>query len=134
MKIFIDTNIMFSSMLFPDSTPAKAILKAVSLPNTAITSNYCINELDRSFLEKFPNKIETLNNFHLFIFAYMEIVNESENVSELEELVSDPEDRPVLRAALECNADVLITGDKHFLESRITSLEIISASDFLNSK
>ena len=121
-------------MLHPSSVPAQAILKAISIPNICFTSNYCINELNRSFLIKFPNMKSALNNFHLFIFAYMQVIDESNNVSELEELVSDPNDRPVLRAALECNADFLITGDKHLLESRITSIEIISASEFLNRK
>lgn len=54
---------------------------------------------------------------------------ENENASE--RLIRDIKDRPVLRAAINAGADVLLTGDKDFLAYGITSPRIMSASEFL---
>lgn len=45
--------------------------------------------------------------------------------------IRDVKDRPILRAALKCNAAYLLTGDRDFLESEIKNPTIISANDFL---
>ena len=39
-------------------------------------------------------------------------------------------DRPILRAALNAKADILLTGDKDFLESGIDTPKIMTAADF----
>ena len=38
--------------------------------------------------------------------------------------------RPILRAALHAKADILLTGDKDFLESGIDTPKIMTAADF----
>jgi len=48
-----------------------------------------------------------------------------------EQKIRDLKDRPILRAARNAGADLLLTGDRDFLESDITSPRIISAADFL---
>ena len=40
-------------------------------------------------------------------------------------------DRPILRAAIYANADILLTGDKDFLESGLQYPRIVTASDFV---
>ena len=42
------------------------------------------------------------------------------------------DDRPILRAAIESKADVLLTGDKDFLESGLKNPVIITPAEFLN--
>ena len=59
-----------------------------------------------------------------------EVVEISTTERQEEQLIRDVKDRPILRAAIEQNADILITGDKDFLESSITKPKIIKASDF----
>ena len=44
--------------------------------------------------------------------------------------IRDDNDKSILRAALEAKADILITGDKDFLESNILNPIIVKASDF----
>ena len=134
MKIFIDTNIMFSSILHPGSTPDIAFQKALSFPNICFTSVYCIDELSRKFKQKFPEMEEDLNVFLSFLNIDVQVISESESINELEKLIRDPKDRPVLRAAIECGSEILITGDKDLLESSITYPEIMSAYDFINKK
>lgn len=48
-----------------------------------------------------------------------------------EEKIRDLADRPILRAAKAAGADVLLTGDKDFLESGVTDPRIMTAAEFL---
>lgn len=59
--------------------------------------------------------------------------NTLSNIAE-EEKVVDPKDRPILRAALVHKAEILLTGDPHFLGVRdqISGIEILSPAEFLN--
>lgn len=45
--------------------------------------------------------------------------------------VRDVNDRPILRAALSAKADILLTGDKDFLESGLEKPKIMTAMDFV---
>ena len=40
-------------------------------------------------------------------------------------------DRPILRAAIHAGADILLTGDKDFLESGILNPKIMTAAEFV---
>ena len=69
-----------------------------------------------------------------FLVKYMpvlEVVPVPDEPYEAEQLIRDENDRPILRAAINARADILLTGDKDFLESGITTPRIMSASDFL---
>lgn len=46
--------------------------------------------------------------------------------------IRDVNDRPILRAAIEAKADVLLTGDKDFLESGVKKPAIMTPAEFLN--
>ena len=48
MKVFIDSNVLFSAALFPGSTPARALYKALTEPNDAIVCEINIDELKGS--------------------------------------------------------------------------------------
>ena len=50
---------------------------------------------------------------------------------ELENKIRDVMDRPILRAAIYANADVILTGDKDFLEADISCPQILTAAEFL---
>ena len=45
--------------------------------------------------------------------------------------IRDISDRPILRAAIEAKADVLLTGDKDFLESGVNNPAIMTPAEFL---
>ncbi len=46
-------------------------------------------------------------------------------------LIRDVKDRPILRAAIKARADVLLTGDKDFLESGVENPAIMTPAEFL---
>ena len=51
--------------------------------------------------------------------------------TEEENYIRDVADRPILRAALNAKVDVLLTGDKDFLESGVTNPKIMTAAEFI---
>ena len=131
MRILIDTNILISAALNSHGTPYKAYLKAVTYPNKGIICDQNIEELWRIFNRKFPTKISMLEKFLAYSLSVIEVATTPEMEEDAEKLIADVKDRPILRAALNAKADVLLTGDKDFLESGVTDPKIMTAAEFL---
>ena len=53
------------------------------------------------------------------------------NMEDLEVLIRDIDDRPILRAAMKAKVDIILTGDKDFLESGLDNPLIMTPADFL---
>lgn len=132
MKVLIDTNILISAALSQNGTPFKAYVKAVTYPYAGIICEQNIDELRRIFNRKFPSKISVLDEFLSLALTVLEIVPTPDLETDSESKIRDAMDRPILRAAINANADYILTGDKDFLESGITNPKIVTASDFLN--
>jgi putative PIN family toxin of toxin-antitoxin system len=134
MKCIIDTNILVSASLFPGSVPAQAYMKAVSFPNYGMVCDYSIDEMRRVFHRKFPDKLGQMDAFLSTMLLSVKIIStppEEESVED-EAAIPDIKDRPILRAAVKSDADVLITGDRHFLDSGLTHPILIKPAAFLN--
>lgn len=127
----IDTNILISAALDANGTPYKAYIKAVTFPNQGIVCDQNIDELRRIFNRKFPNKIELLERFLAMASTALTVVHTPTDMTDDENLIRDIDDRPILRAAKNANADFLITGDRDFLESGVTNPKIVTAAEFL---
>ena len=132
MIVFIDTNILISSALNVGSTPYRAFIKAVTFPNRGIVCEQNIEELYRIFDKKFPVKKPLLDQFLTLSRNVIEVVPTPIKENKEENKIRDIKDRPILRAAINANADILLTGDKDFLESGIVKPKIMTASQFLN--
>ena len=132
MKVFIDTNIFISAILFPNSKSSLAFTKALSYPFEPITSDYVIDELISKFNEKFDTHIKDLNDFLSVFISNITIIKTPALKLNKEAFIRDTKDMPILRAAIKANADYILTGDKDFLESGICKPTCISAADFLN--
>jgi putative PIN family toxin of toxin-antitoxin system len=131
MKVLIDTNILISAALNPSGTPYKAFIKAVTYPNKGVICDQNIEELRRIFNRKFPQKISLLEHFLSIALLTMEVVPTPVDETEEENNIRDAADRPILRAALSAKVDVLLTGDKDFLESDVTNPKIMTAAEFI---
>ena len=132
MNVFLDTNILISAVLNGNSTPAKAFIKAVSFPNRGLVCEQNIDEMRRIFNRKFPAKIQALETFLSLALLTLEMVNIPDLEYTSENSIRDVNDRAILRAAIFAKADVLVTGDKDFLESDIVNPKILTAAEFLN--
>lgn len=64
----------------------------------------------------------------------LELVPVPTKTTDAEERIRDIKDRPILRAAIEAEADILVTGDKDFLESGIKHPRIMSPGEFVSHK
>lgn len=131
MKILIDTNILISAALNNNGTPYKAFLKAVTFPNHGFICEQNIDELQRIFNRKFPHKLYALQSFLSLALLTLEIIPTPVTGYTCEEKIRDLNDRPILRAAIYANVDILLTGDKDFLESGLHTPQIMTAADFL---
>lgn len=131
MRVLIDTNILISAALNARGTPYKAFIKAVTYPNKGMICDQNIEELRRIFNRKFPQKISLLEHFLSIALLAMEVVPTPTEEVEEENSIRDVSDRPILRAALNAKADVLLTGDKDFLESGVDNPKIMTATEFV---
>lgn len=134
MRVLIDTNVLISAALNPDGIPFQAYQKAASYPNHGLICEQNVDELKRIFNKKFPDKMAALDRFLSVALITLELVPVSSEEQASEEQIRDTDDRPILRAAIEAGADILLTGDKDFLESGVTSPTILTPADFINLK
>ena len=132
MRCFIDSNVIISAGLFPNSVPAAAMRKAFSAHNTAIVCDYSLDEVHRVINKKFPNRVSELEVFLYRTLFSVELVSTPTDSVEDESGIRDADDQPILRAAISSNADVIITGDKDLLESGVVNPQVITPSQFLN--
>ena len=134
MRILIDTNVLISAALSSNGTPFQAYIKATSYPNHGLICEQNVDEMKRIFNKKFPQRLESLNKFLSIALLTLELVPipTDENLSELQ--IRDVNDRPILRAAINAKADILLTGDKDFLESGLENPVIMTPVGFLNMK
>ena len=124
MRVLIDTNVLISAALSADGTAFQAYVKAASYPNHGLICEQNVDEMKRIFNKKFPNRLAALDQF-----LSVALLTLDESVSELQ--IRDISDRPILRAAIEAKADVLLTGDKDFLESGVNNPAIMTPAEFL---
>ena len=131
MRVLIDTNVLISAALNPAGTPFRAYVKAASSPNRGLICEQNVEELRRIFHKKFPDKMAALDRFLAVALLSLELVPVPTGPLDPERQVRDADDRPILRAAIAAGADILLTGDKDFLESGIQSPAILTPAAFL---
>ena len=131
MKILIDTNVLISSALSGNGTPFKAFVKAVSAPNQGIICEQNIIELRRIFNRKFPDKIKALDSFLAMSMLTIRVVPVPDTAYDTESQVRDVADRPILRAAISADADIILTGDKDLLEADLERPAALTPAQFL---
>ena len=125
MKILIDTNILISSVLFPNSKIAKVVLYVSDYYEIVLTKQI-IDEFRRIIEKKFCSKIkeseELLNEleFELLDDNYLEKIK-----------IRDPNDQIILNSAVENNVDYLLTGDKDFLVLNIQNPKCVSINEMI---
>ena len=132
MRILIDTNILISASLFPDSLPARAYYLAVCPPNKGIVCDQNIDEFRAVYNRKFPHKLSVMEHFLAQALLTLQVVSTPVDVESKESEIRDVKDRPILRAAIQADADVILTGDKDFLESGIRKPKILTAREFID--
>ncbi|MGL4209574.1 MAG: PIN domain-containing protein, partial [Candidatus Adiutrix sp.] len=93
----MDTNILISAALFPDSVPSQAFIKAVTLPHEAVVCDYSLDEMRRVFNRKFPHKLEVFERFVSLLTLSVELVftPTAQDRVKGETNIRDVNDRPI---------------------------------------
>jgi putative PIN family toxin of toxin-antitoxin system len=131
MRIMLDTNILISAIKSANGTPYNAYVKAVTPPNKVVLCDQIVDEIRRVFNHKFPNDVALVEQFLAVALFETVPTPSSESKVDSENLVRDAADRPILRAAVKSNIDILVTGDKDFLESGVSIPKIMTAAEFV---
>jgi putative PIN family toxin of toxin-antitoxin system len=125
MRILVDTNVLFSALLFPESKPASALLYVVK-KHEVVLCDRNITELREILKRKAPAKITDMDVF-LAELSY-ELIPE---VHQTDQLIRDAKDQPILNAAITYDVDVILTGDKDFLCLGLKRPRCLNISDFM---
>ena len=131
MRVLIDTNILISAALNADGVPFQAYIKAASYPNRGLICEQNIDEMKRIFNKKFPNHLSSLNEFLSAALPTLELIPIPAKENKSESQIRDKKDRPILRAAIYAKADVILTGDKDFLESGLKKPRVLTPAEFV---
>ena len=131
MRVLIDTNLLISAALSADGVPYQAYVKAASYPNHGLICEQNVDEMKRIFNKKFSKRLAALDKFLSIALLTLELVPIPTDENTSESQVRDADDRPILRAAIAARADVLLTGDKDFLESGLVNPMIMTPAEFL---
>lgn len=124
MRILVDTNVLFSALLFPRSKPAKALLHAVN-HHEIVLCDRNIAEL-RDILQRKAPKYLPDAEVLLAELAY-ELIPA---VNHAEKLIRDAKDQPILNAAIVFDVDLILTGDKDFLSLDMEHPRCITVAQF----
>lgn len=133
MRVLIDTNVLISAALNENGVPYQAYRKAASYPNHGLICEQNVDELKRIFNKKFPHRLAALDTFLSMALLTLELVSVPSDELDEESCIRDIKDRPILRAAIKAKADVLLTGDKDFLESGVRNPAVMTPAEFIAS-
>ena len=125
MRILVDSNTLISALFYPNSKPAKALYHTVD-NHELVLCDYNINELRRIAKEKFPHTQADIDLFLTELPYELILAIESP-----QKLINDPKDAPILNAAIIADIDIIISGDKHFLELDLERPKTMNAAEYL---
>ncbi|MGP1458091.1 MAG: putative toxin-antitoxin system toxin component, PIN family [Treponema sp.] len=128
MKIFVDTNIIISAILFPGGITAR-VFSHMLTKHTIVISSYIKEEGYEVFQKKFPEKQELLDFF--FAEADFEefVMPQTIDKSDFPKM-RDEADLPVLAAAVLSDSDILLTGDKDFEDIKMDRPLIFTPAEY----
>jgi putative PIN family toxin of toxin-antitoxin system len=133
LKVMLDANIIISAIYSPNGTAFRTFQKASESPYILVLCDQIIDEIRRVFNRKFPHRIPDMERF-IAVAHYDLVTLTAEDAAINDEAeIRDVDDRPILRAARKANVDILVTGDKDFLESSVTRPIIMTAAQFIQT-
>jgi len=124
MRIMIDSNVIVSAVYNPESKPAK-VLSDVCENHTLVLCDYIIAECYDVVNRKFPQHLFALNE--LFASLGYELIAAPRTGLTM----TDPKDSPILNSAIMADADIIISGDRHFLLLDIEQPQVFTPTQYL---
>ena len=130
LKVVLDTNIYVSS-IFWRGNPHKIVELALDKKIKIFTSVEILQELEKVLRRDFQEPDEMIHRQISLIFEYADIIKTTVKVNVVKE---DPEDNKIIECAVSCNANYVVTGDRHLLDIKeFRGTKIVNAREFLKS-
>ena len=117
MKVVIDTNILVSGLMFPESVPGRIIAAWSEAQFDVVSSHEQLAEIGRVLAYPKIRRILRWNDQQIeqFIKRLYIRVEVAEPESTGVEALRDPDDAPNVGALAAADADLLVTGDRDLL-------------------
>lgn len=132
-RFVLDTNIIISSVLLPNSKPNTALKKAQQL-GIIIVSPATWQELEAVLFRPKFNRYITVEERQKFLLDLSQTVEYILEMSFTTDICRDPKDNKYLELAVNGQAESLITGDQDLLILHpFQSTNIVTVNDFLLS-
>lgn len=128
MRVFLDTNVLVSA--FISRGISADIFRIIIKEHNLILGDVVISELKRILSDKLKMSPSMVNNIVNFLNSF-EIINYSGEKSPYK--LRDKDDEKILALAVKSNSDVLVTGDKDFLDVRDNlNIKALNPREFLH--
>ena len=111
MRVFLDTNVLVSA--FATRGVCADVLRVVLAEHTLVTSEVVLRELARVLRIRIRLPARIIDEIEAFLREY-EVIAKPAAPSNMP--IRDKADRWVLASAIEGRADVMVTGDRDFLD------------------
>lgn len=133
MRLFLDANVLFSAALSPDGR-ARALFDLASGARwTLCASPHAIAEAQRNLALKYPDRLAELEGLTARLSRTAEATPSM--AEEAARHGPPPEDAPILAAAVQARADLLVTGDRthfgHLYGKTVQGVEIVTPAETL---
>lgn len=111
LRVFLDTNVLFSALHSPSGTPSKLLQAAAAAGFQPILSDRVLDELVRNLVRKLPHLLPSLAG--LLVNVPFEIVPQPlASAVEIWLKAGLKEDTIIVAAAISARSDYLCTGDR----------------------
>ncbi len=128
IKTVLDTNIFVSS-IFWFGPSHKVVEKALDGKIEVFTSIEILQELAKVLRRDFNEPDEMVHRQISLIMDYATVVQSGVKLSIVKK---DPDDDKIIECAVSCNADYIVTGDRHLLDLKeYKGIKIVTAKQFL---
>ena len=128
MKGVFDTNIFISAFVIPGSQGERAFLLARQKQFELYTSVPILTETANKLRDKFDQSEEDIKEALRLISRSARVIKPAVELSVLEDF---PDNR-ILECAVEAEADVIVSGDRHLLKlKKFQGIPIVRLVDFL---
>lgn len=114
---FLDTNVIFSGLYSSRGAPAEILRRHADGQLTMVVSDQVLQELTATIQNKAPHLAPLLQSFLAQVPPEI-AADPSPAIVQWAGALIDADDAPILAAAMECQADCLVTGNtRHFTDA-----------------
>ncbi|HWF44909.1 MAG TPA: putative toxin-antitoxin system toxin component, PIN family [Candidatus Kapabacteria bacterium] len=122
MRIFFDTNVLASALAYPNGLCSKLLREAFDNHEVEI-SEYVLGELKDVLVRKLYRSEQEVKSWIDELREYASILP---IVPPITIPLRDPDDIPILSTAVQCESEILVSGDKDLLELIDPPIHIMS--------